>query len=320
MSDVPNPIFAVDVFADGRWSTTDVQAPPHEGDDGFRWLHFDLATPHLSSWASANLPISAARNLLAARTRPRVDQEEDGLIVTLRGINLNEGNERADMVSLRIWFTKNLIVTIQRQRILPIQNLREQIEDNDPPSNTTALIARLAEAIVTQVEDVADDIEDRAVKLEDAVYRSETNVPASISELSRTVIKLRRHIGPLNDALKLLAEVDVVFIPEHLRTRLRQVSGRIRRAQEDLSEVRDRLTALNEHQMMTQSARVGRNSYLLSIAAAIFLPLSFITSIVGLHFANLEWQNHPDAFLYYCGAMLLIGVALYLIFRMSRWF
>lgn len=316
MSEAPEPLFGLDIHSEGKWQTA--TATVTRPKTAYRWLHFDLATPNLRSWCRKHLPQSTTRNLLAAKTRPRVDQIDDGVFVTLRGVNLNDGDDRADMVSLRLWITKSMVLSVRRQNIFATKAIRAQIEADDTPDSTTALLARLAEHITGQIEDVADDLEARASLLENAVESQDSKLPTEIAELSRAVIKFRRHIGPQSDALQLLADIDSPAIEDPLRNRLRQVAGRTKRAQEELSEIRDRLTTLNEQIMMAQSARIGRNSYLLSVAAAIFLPLSFITSLVGLRFSQLPWENHPQAFLIYCGGMLGLGLLLFIIFRIFR--
>ena len=315
MSEALKPLFALDIGTDGAWEPTQ----PNASIKGrCRWMHFDLATSELRSWCRKHLPQSATRNLLAAKTRPRVDQIDDGLFLTLRGVNLNEGDDRADMVSLRLWMTADDVISVRRQNVFATTTIRHQIEEGDTPDSPTALVARLAEHITTQIEDVADDLEQKASLLENSIDSQDPDLPTNIADLSRAVIKFRRHIGPQGDALQLLAEIESPAIEDKLRNRLRQIAGRTKRAQEELSEIRDRLTTLNEQLMMTQSARIGRNSYLLSVAAAIFLPLSFITSLVGLRFSQLPWEDHPQAFLLYCGGMVVLGLILFVIFRISR--
>ena len=52
---------------------------------------FDLATQGLTEWCAAMLPPLAGRALLATKTRPHVEINDDGLLATFRGVNFNEG-------------------------------------------------------------------------------------------------------------------------------------------------------------------------------------------------------------------------------------
>ncbi|MGB8623837.1 MAG: CorA family divalent cation transporter, partial [Paracoccaceae bacterium] len=93
------PLAAFDVMADGRAVPLSEPWPGPEPADGahWRWLHLDLTDPALAGWARAHLPPIAASALLQAETRPRCDTLGDGLIVNLRGVNMNPGQDTDDM-------------------------------------------------------------------------------------------------------------------------------------------------------------------------------------------------------------------------------
>lgn len=315
----PRPIHAFDVYGDGTATTApDLALVPAKG-AAYRWLHFDLADPALQGWADAHLPRLAARSLLAAKTRPRVDSLDDGLIVTLRGINLNSGAEPVDMVSLRVWITPQLVVSVRRFRIFAMDDLRDDIAKGDAPPDTAHLLARISENLVERIEAVSVDLEDRADQMEEQVYENDAQDLPDLAPLHRTVIKLRRHIGPLGDALVELARIHTPLIPTTLRHRLRDNANRVTRSVEEVTEVRDRLHTLTTHLDLANGARLGRNSYVLSIIAAIFVPLGFLTGLFGVNLAGIPGATFPYAFAILCGAMALIGVAGYLTLRWLKW-
>lgn len=319
-SDIPTPLFAFDVLKDGQATPADIATDVPGASNGYRWVHFDLETPGLEAWCATNLPASATRALLAQKTRPRVDQDEDGLLLTLRGINLNEGFDRADMVSLRMWAARHLVVSVRRQRVFAAEATRDQIlADNAPPS-PSRLIARITELLVDRVEDLSIELEDHADKLEAQVYDEGSHALSGLPELRRTVIKMRRHIGPLSDALHALGETDDPVLPSKIRTRLRDTANRAARALDELSEVRERIDALSEHLDFLQAAKLSRNGYLISVAAAIFLPLGFFTGLFGVNVGGMPGIDSPYAFAILTGSMVVAAVLLYVIFRLQRWF
>lgn len=316
----PTPLCAFDIFPDGTArKAPDVSTTPADG-SVYRWLHFDLASSHLDTWAEATLPVPAVRTLLAPKTRPRVSQHEDGIIATLRGINMNEGDEPADMVSLRVWMTADFVLTVRRQRNFLMDELQAQMNGDDAPPSPARMIARVVELLLGRVEDVAFDLEDVADKMEFSVY-DEGNVQMSnLAPLRRSVIKLRRHVGPLRDALDGFAHVQTPIIPPLLNMRFRDSANRAARALEELNEVRDRLTALSDHLDIEQSARLSRNGYRLSVAATIFLPLGLITGILGVNVGGMPGMDWPYAFHAMLGGMVALGLALWAVMRWTKWF
>ncbi len=321
MSSDPIPVCAYDINADGSaTAVTDSGAHPVNDGAAYRWLHFDLSAPGLDTWCHENLPPLATRTLLAVKTRPRVDDLDDGLIVTLRGINLNEGAEVEDMVSLRLWVAPRLVVSVRRQRVFAMEDLRGQIDAGNAPVSPAHLIARITESLVDRIERISLDVEDRADQLEDCIYDNGETEANELAPLQRSVIKLRRHVGPMNDTVKALATIDTPLMTKKLRHRLRDTANRATRSVEELHEVADRLSALSEHIDMVNDSRLGRNSYILSVIAAIFLPLGFLTGLFGVNVGGMPGVDSPYGFAILCGVMILVGLAGYLILRLIRWF
>ncbi|MCG3267566.1 CorA family divalent cation transporter [Yoonia sp. I 8.24] len=317
---LPNPLHAYDIGLDGTSAPAGAISTEVDDKIAYRWLHFDLADPHLRAWCDDALPPRAARALLAAKTRPHMDDDEKGIVLTLRGINLNDGQELANMVSLRLWITPRLVISVRRLPVKTVDTLAIQIADGDCPAAPGNLITRIAEDIVERVEKVSVDLEERADAMEDGVYQTGASDVPDLFDLQRTAIRLRRHIGPLKDALGALAINHGGVLTDSLRNRMRDTANRAMRSVEEVEEVRDRLRALSAHIDITQEARIARNGYTLSVVAAIFLPLSFITGLLGVNVGGMPWVDHPDAFLILCALMVGLGAATYAILRWIKWF
>lgn len=314
------PLAAFDVWEDGTaQDAADFGAAPAAG-AAYRWLHLDLSDPALPAWSADNLPPQARRTLLADKTRPRMDTDGDGLAITLRGINLNPGEENADMVSLRIWMTPTLIVTVRRQRIFAMDDLRDRVAQDDAPHSPAHMLARITEGLVDRLEDVAFNREDLADDMEDDVYEFDRQPKSELAPLRREIIKFRRHVAPLAEALTQVAQADTDLIKDDLRHRLRDTASRCRWALEELSEVHDRLTAMGDHLDTVQNARLERNGYRLSIVAAIFLPLGFLTGLFGVNVGGMPGVQSNVAFFLLCLGMAVIGVLSIIIMKLLRWF
>lgn len=240
--------------------------------------------------------------------------------MTLRGINLNAGDEPADMVSLRIWMTPQLMLTVRRQRNFLMEDLQTQIDEHDAPPTPSRMLARIIEKNLTRLEDSALELEDIADRMEEEIYEQGRHSSQELAPLRRTVIKLRRHVGPMLDALEGLTLTQTALIPPLMALRFRDSVSRAARALDELTEVRDRLTALSDHLDMMQSVRLGRNGYLLSVAATIFLPLGFFTGLFGVNLGGMPGLEWEWGFYALCAAMAVLSVLLILLLRWIRWF
>ena len=309
------PICAFDIAADGTARALDDLTQPVAG---YRWVHLDLNDPKAADWVRATLPANAY-GLLAAETRPRVDPHDDGLLLTLRGVNLNQGDAPEDMVSLRLWITPEMIVTMRRRRVFAVDDLRQAALANAAPRSVGAFVAALAMGLVARIEDTSLALDDLADAMEDAVYENNTPDLPDLAPLRRQVIKLRRHMGPQAAALHDLTRLETGIFPRGLRATLRDSANRATRTDEELHEIRERLTALSDHIDMAQTTRMGRNSYVLSVIAGIFLPLGVITGLFGVNLAGMPGAEQPWAFAALTIAMVVIVLVGWVVLRWKRW-
>jgi len=316
----PKALHAYDITRDGRATPAAAISAQVPEDIAYRWLHFDLSDPGLASWCADALPPRAARALLAAKTRPHMDDDEKGIVLTLRGINMNEGQDLSSMVSLRIWMTGNLVVSVRRLRVFAMDELGKSVASGDCPASSAHMISRITENLIDRIENVSVELEEQADAMEDTVYEGGATELPDLFDIQRTAIRLRRHIGPMKDTLSALAENHSGLMPDNLRNRMRDTANRAMRSVEEVEEVRDRLRALSAHIDMTHEAKVARNGYTLSVVAAIFLPLGFITGLLGVNVGGVPGTDHPHAFAILCLIMVALGIGTYAILRWIKWF
>lgn len=312
------PIAAFDINKKGAQPTAgDWPAPAPK--TGYRWLHFDLSDPSLKPWAKEHLPEIAANALWQSETRPRCERFAEGLILNLRGVNLNPESAPEDMVSLRLWVTKNAIVSARMRKIWAVDAMRLAAQEGRAPATVGRFLAELAYGLTSRIETITIGLEEETDALEEIVLAGGKLPLGKLGTLRQTVIKMRRFINPQRDAISTLCDLDDWIISPDELALLRETRNRTRRIVEELDATRDRLSALQDHIDAGRAQSLSRNSYLLSIVAAIFLPLGFLTGLFGVNVAGMPGTASPMAFWALTGASLCGGVALFLVFKYSKW-
>tara|TARA_R110002124_G_scaffold249097_2_gene414229 strand:+ start:125 stop:1087 length:963 start_codon:yes stop_codon:yes gene_type:complete len=313
------PLAAFEVTG-GSTKSIEPNGAAFRGPEGYRWVHLDLGDAQTKPWLKQHLPEIAARALWQSETRPRCERLADGLILNLRGVNLNPGSDPEDMVSLRMWVTKDTIVSARVRKVWAMDAIRTAADKGTAPTTVGRFLADLTHAITSRIETVSLGLEEATDEYEEAVSEGTVLPPDKLGRLRQALIKMRRFINPQREAITNLATLENwIFSPEELAL-LRESSNRTRRIVEELDATRDRLAALQEHIDADRVHALGRNSYLLSIVAAIFLPLGFLTGLFGVNVAGMPGVTEPLAFWFLVGASVLVGIALYLMFKLTRWF
>jgi zinc transporter len=291
-------------------------------DKGLLWVHLDVLHEAARSWMSEREDIDDVMRdaLLAVETRPRAVPTDRGLLLVLRGVNMNPGSDPDDMVSIRVWLEPNRILTSRRRKLLSIQDIRDSIESGSGPTSpggfVVTLISYLANrigSVVNDIEDALDGAEEDAVSQEAGAFRSK------LSELRRKTASIRRYLAPQRDALDRLYRQPGTVFSETEAQALREEADRITRYLEDLDLARERAMVLQEELLGRMAHEQNSRMYLLSVIAAVFLPLTFVTGMLGMNVMGLPGTENPNAFALTSVAMIALGIGLIVLFRWKKW-
>ncbi|MCJ7873715.1 CorA family divalent cation transporter [Marinovum sp. 2_MG-2023] len=315
-------LFVFDFAADGQMHEADLHRPCPA--DHWRWVHFDLNDAATETDLRALVPASAAEILLQPETRPRSVIIAGAMIVMLRGANFNPGQQSDDMVALRIWATDTLVITLRHRAIFAVQDLRDALRGGMIlPGGAGLLIAELIEGLVDRIEQVSLGLDDTVDSIEESVLvpGHDIDVLAPLPQLRRATIRLIRYLRPQSETLRKLEQRPPGAPPVLLTLpadRLHESANRAQRALEELDAVHHRLNALADHQYNRKADQLSRNGYGLSVIAAVFLPLGFVTGLFGMNVGGLPWTDTPLGFVIVCLGMAAAVALVILVLRLLR--
>ncbi len=254
--------------------------------------------------------------LTAEETQPRFTVHGDNALLNLRGVNLNPGAEPEDMISIRIWIEPNRVISTVLRRLEAIDDLRDSIEHRQAPSSPGDLIARLALRLADRAEPTIATLNEQIDALEEQVADgSATASRDKLANVRRAAIVMRRYMFPQRDALYSMEIEDFIWLKERDRNRLREATGRITRLSEDLDAIRDRAQVVHDQIMDMRSESMNRQMLVLSIVAAVFLPLGLLTGLLGINVGGIPGSNNPQAFLIVCALLVATGAGQLWLFK-----
>lgn len=292
-------------------------------EDGLLWVHLNLDAPETPVWLreEAALPASFVDLMLAEKTRLRLHIDDENLMLILRAVNLNPGADPDEMVQLRIFTDGKRIISMSRQKVYAVKDLNERFKKSQGPKDLPVLISRLCERIVSRIGQVVDQLQENVDEMEEAVLTGDTsNLRDSLADMRHQGIALKRFILPQRDALMELIEDPPDWLDETSVILLDQVAERTNRLAEDLNTIRERAGVIQDELTNRLDERLNRIMYVLAITAAIFLPLGFITGLVGVNLGGMPGTENPDAFYILCGVLVLIVVIQIWLFKRWKWF
>jgi len=293
-------------------------------DDQLAWAHLNADHPDTAKWLRHEvgyLNDFVVNALLADETRPRVLPVGEGVLLILRGVNLNDNASPEDMVSIRLWVDPYRIISLQRRKLRAVGNLVANIEAGQGPADSAAFItmlvgllfARMAPAVTSLGEEM-DDIE------EDVLDGSTNTLREKIVSIRKKAIIFKRYMAPQRDLITHLLEAELDWFGQDNNHDLIEAHDNITRFVEELDSVRERSQVISDEVTNVLTERLNKNMYAISVVAAIFLPLGFLTGLLGINIGGIPGANNPQAFLVFCLLLTLVVGLQILIFRKMRWF
>ncbi|KAA3629452.1 MAG: zinc transporter ZntB [Proteobacteria bacterium] len=299
------------------------QASAWQPDQGVLWVHMDYSAPRSQQWIKeqSGLDEIIQEALLATETRPRCVHLGEGLIITLRGVNLNPGSDPEDMVSIRLWADSRRIISLRHRRLIAVQEIGGEIRAGRGPRSSAEFLVEISERLVDRMADVIQSLDEQVDDLEEAVLTEQSHqLRPKLAQIRRQAIMLRRYLAPQREALARIHGEKLNWLGEREQLQLREIADRTTRYVEDLDSARERAAVTQEELNSRLSEQMDRRMYVISIVAALFLPLGFLTGLLGINVGGIPGADAGDAFFIVTAAMaVLVGLQLVL-FKWWRWF
>ena len=293
----------------------------HRPEDGLLWLHLNRTMTQAHTWLAmeADLDEVVAEALLDNETRPRCTTIGSGVLVNLRGIDRNPGADPDDLASLRLWIEPRRVISARRVPITAVSRIFDDLRKGKGPCD-------LGELVIAVAEHVADDIEPEVLRLGETVDEIEESALSHraqgsmerLGALRQRVNSLRRYMVPQRHAMDRLSGLKLDWLEDGDRNELHEVAEQTARFVEDLESVRDRalvVTDLLEHRL---GLRLNRVMYMLSVIATLFLPLTFLASLMGMNVGGIPGQGNWG-FVAVSTVMGVILAGLVVLFKRLRW-
>ena len=300
------------------------EVTPHEAliysGPGFLWIHSETADEDDLAIlrGQGDIPEIAANALVATETRPRCDRIEDGALVNLRGPAVEQPSDSDRLVSIRMWVRAGKVNSLTRRPLAATALVRKEIATGritDPGDLVAAFARAISGQLDPEVADLGDLLDDCESALEPhQVYRLRT----TIADIRSQAISFRRFVAPERDALQTLSHLDFDWLAEEDRLHIREAADRFARMTEELEAVRERAALLHEQLTDMRGEQMEVRALVLSIVALIFLPLTFITGLMGMN-VPVPGQEDPYAFWWIVGGCFVISVAISAYFARMHW-
>jgi zinc transporter len=135
----------------------------------------------------------------------------------------------------------------------------------------------------------------------------------------RTAI-FNRYVIPQKKVLETLLSCNQPWLTEEHKEHLAESLDRVTRYVEELNELRERSQILNDELNNAHGRRLNDITYIFSVAATVFLPLSFLTGLLGVNVGGIPGIESTNGFWVFTGLCIAIIIAQVALFKKLKWF
>jgi magnesium transporter len=277
---------------------------------GFVWLGlFEPDEEELDQVRDAfGLHELAVEDALNVHARPKVENyDQDVQLVILRTARYDDDAEEVEFGQISVFLAPTFVLTVRQGVASELRGARQRLEQQPD-----LLAAGSASALWAVLDVVVDGYAPVIAGLERDIDQVEATVFSGTVAPTERIYSLRREATDFYRAVHPLLAV-TAFIErmadKKLRHYLRDVRDHLLQADEEISAQRDMLGSILEANMAVitvEQTRISirQNSTIeqLTIAATVFLPLTFVTGFFGQNFGWLV--RHIDS----AAAFVLFGI------------
>jgi magnesium transporter len=247
---------------------------------------------------------------------PKVDDFENYIFVIVHGINYAAESDIVEISQLELFIGPNYVVTHHSLPLFSLEAVQKLVTEESRPMERGSdflahfIIDALIDNVMPTIDamgDVADDIE------EEAIHSPKKETLEAVLKLKRSTMRLHRVMTPQREIFNRLSRGEFRIISREAMIFYRDVYDHIVRIEELNLAIRERVDNALSTYLSSVANRQNETMRILSIVAAIFLPLTLLAGIYGMNFEympELTWR---------WGYFAVLGIMVGVIIAITWW-
>ena len=262
-------------------------------------------------------------DILHTDQRPKYEDFENYISVILKMLRYDEEHKEIIAEQVSLILIDSCVLSFQEFEGDVFHSIRDRIRTGKGrirKMGSDYLLYALIDAIVDYYFVILEKIGGKIEELEDEVVENPTpKIVHNIHELKRDMIFLRKSIWPLREVINNLYKNEHRLIKKTTGVFLRDVYDHTIQIIDTIETYRDMVSGLLEIYMSSVSNKMNEVMKVLTIFAAIFIPLTFIVGVYGMNFHYMPELSIPWAYPLVWIVMISLSILLLLFFRHKNW-
>ena len=255
--------------------------------------------------------------------RPKLEDFEQYLFVILKMLQYDDTKQEILTEQVSVLLGQNFVISFQEKPGDVFDPLRTRIRTGKGrirKMGADYLAYALLDAIVDNYFIILEKIGERIEEMEEKIVTNPIpKTLQTIHSLKRGLIFLRKSVWPLREVINGLQKSESSLIHETTDIYLRDVYDHTIQVIDTVETFRDMVAGMLDIYLSSISNKMNEVMKVLTIFAAIFIPLTFIVGIYGMNFKvmpELDWQwGYPMIWL----VIMVVSLSMIVFFRRRKW-
>lgn len=286
------------------------------------WVHLSTNAEEAQAWLrdEAKLDEYVVEALTATESRPRCEAIGEGAFLNLRGRSSEEMESSDVLASVRIWAVKGHVFSVTRKHLValdPVEKAMQAGDIRDPGDFMAAFATEITTDLDPEVAKLGDELDDGEERLNDPDVFAVRKI---VTKVRIDAIGYRRFLSPQRAALEKMAALPGDWLADDDRLHLSAAADRAARMAEELESIRERASLVHETLTDLRAEQLDSRGLVISIVAMVFLPLTFLTGLLGMNVKGIPYADEPWAFDAVVALCVVIAVVITGFFVRRHWF
>lgn len=309
------------VGSEGR-AAVRVEDQPQLSDAEWCWIDIELDESsrdpsHAEELRNIDLDSMAVSDAFNETDLPKFDDFDDHLLVVLHAV----ADEDKATLEIDCFLTAQHIVTVRRHVSPALEEFARQVQRRPELSSggPSEMLGRMTDVVLRRFLHVMDDLDDRVDELTDMGLAADPDFLEELTLVRRYVGELRHVLRPQRNVLDQLRRSSSDLVTDGGRRRFSDVFDVANRTVQELEGVRAALSETLGAYRGAEAREATEVTKVLTIYAAVILPLSLIAGVFGMNFVNIPGADDPDGWWILVGSMVALAVISLLLFGRAGW-
>jgi len=262
-------------------------------------------------------------DIVNTNQRPKIEEYDSYLFLVVKMLSIDEQTQELRIEQVSLILGSNYVISFQEQKGDVFTSVRERIRTDKGQIRRMGadyLAYSLIDAIIDNyfgiLEGIAEEVE---IIEQDVISDPKPEILEQIYHLKQKMIHLRKSVWPLREVINSALRDDSALIKQGTKIFLRDVYDHTIQVIDTIETFRDMISGMLDIYMSSVSNKMNEVMKVLTIFAAIFIPLTFIAGIYGMNFVympelSLRW-TYPLVWIVF----IVVGASLLAFFKYKKW-